>query len=74
MFGEYKSENMIKKLSCVLQSVIYLPGDYIIYKGDSGDEMYFIAEGTVLVLSEDKQTALSTLGKGCYFGEIAMIL
>jgi len=48
----------------VLESVIFLPGDYIIYKGDYGDEMYFIAEGSVYILSQDKQTVITTLGKG----------
>jgi hypothetical protein len=54
MFSEFKSENLIRQLACVLKSVIYLPSDYIIYKGDVGEEMYFIAEGSVYVLSHDK--------------------
>jgi CRP-like cAMP-binding protein len=74
MFQEYKSENLIRQLACVLESQIFLPGDYIIYKGDSGDEMYFIAEGSVFVLSEDKQNVTNKLGKGGYFGEIAILV
>jgi hypothetical protein len=54
MFSQYNSENMIRKLAAALSSVIFLPGDYIIYKGDIGEEMYFIAEGSVFELSEDK--------------------
>jgi CRP-like cAMP-binding protein len=56
MFKEYKSENLIRKLAVVLESCIYLPGDFILYKGDMGEEMYFIAEGSVRQLSDDKQT------------------
>jgi CPA1 family monovalent cation:H+ antiporter len=57
----------------VLESQIFLPGDYIIYKGDIGDEMYFIAEGSVFLLTEDKQVVTSRLGKGGFFGEIAIL-
>ena len=74
MFKEYKSENMIRQLSCVLESVIYLPGDYIIYKGDVGEEMYFIAEGSVFLLSEDKQNVMNRLSKGGFFGETAIFI
>lgn len=74
MFSKYRSENLIRKLACVLESVIFLPGDYIVYKEDIGDEMYFIAEGSVYVLADDKQTVITSLGKGCYFGEIALLL
>lgn len=65
---------MIRKLAAVLSSVIFLPGDYIIYKGDIGEEMYFIAEGSVFELSEDKQTVISCLSRGAYFGEIAILI
>ena len=54
MFSKYRSENLIRKLACVLESVIFLPGDYIVYKEDIGNEMYFIAEGSVYVLADDK--------------------
>lgn len=36
MFEEYKSENLLKELACKLESKIYLPGDYIIYRGEIG--------------------------------------
>lgn len=42
MFNQFKSENLIRKLAMFVESVIYLPGDYITYKGDVGEEMYFI--------------------------------
>jgi len=56
MFSEYNSENFIRELASVLESVIFLPGDYIIYRGETAKEMYFIAEGSVIVLSDEKQT------------------
>jgi len=72
MFMEYGSENLMRELSIKLKSMIYLPSDFIITKDTIGDEMYFIAEGSVLVLASDKQTVVNTLRKGAYFGEIAI--
>lgn len=37
-----------------------------------GEEMYFIIEGSVQVIGNDKTTVLNTLEKGSYFGEIAI--
>ncbi len=39
-----------------------------------GEEMYFIVEGSVYVIAADKHTVINTLGKGRYFGEIAIFL
>ena len=44
MFADFESENLIKELSTVLQSHLFLPADYIINKGDIGEQMYFIAD------------------------------
>ena len=74
MFKKLGSENLIKDLSAVLKQAIYLPGDFIILKGDIGEEMYFIAEGSVYILAADKRTVLNTLGRGSYFGEMAIFL
>ena len=73
MFKEYNSENLIRKLAVVLESAIYLPGDFILYKGDIGEEMYFIAEGSVRSSSDDKQTVNKSLHKGSFFGETAIL-
>jgi CRP-like cAMP-binding protein len=74
MFKVFGSENLIKDVSKALEQSIYLPGDFIILKDDLGDEMYFIAEGTVYILAADKRTVLNTLTQGCYFGEMAIFL
>ena len=74
MFKKFGSENLIKDLSAVLKQTIYLPGDFIILKGDIGEEMYFIVEGTINILAADKRTVLNTLVKGSYFGEMAIFL
>jgi len=36
--------------------------------------MYFIIEGVVQVIAGDKTTVLKNLGKGDYFGEMAIFL
>ena len=72
MFKDFDSENLIKELSTVLESHVYLPGDYIINKGEIGERMYFIVDGEVLIIAADKQTVVNKLRKGQYFGEIAI--
>lgn len=74
VFNELKSENLMKELSIVLQNTTYMPGDYIIQTDQEGDEMYFILEGFVQVISSDQSTVLSTLSKGQCFGEISIFM
>jgi MFS family permease len=47
------------------------PGTVIVREGDPGDRFYLIVEGKVDVSAEGR--ALSQLGPGDYFGEIALI-
>jgi len=35
----------MREIASVLTNVIYMPGDYIIYKDQIGEEMFFIVEG-----------------------------
>ena len=46
-------------------------GETIFHEGDSGDSMYFIREGAVEVVRGD--SVIATLGKGDYFGEMALL-
>lgn len=43
--------------------------------GDAADGMYFIEEGTVSVRmdQDDSEIEISKLGKGQYFGELALV-
>ena len=41
-------------------------------KDDIGEEMYFIIEGTVNILTIDESGIIISLSKGNYFGEIAL--
>jgi MFS family permease len=47
------------------------PGTVIVREGDAGDRFYVIVEGEVAVTAEGQ--AVTTLGTGGYFGEIALL-
>jgi CRP-like cAMP-binding protein len=74
MFSEFDSENFLRKISTVLKPVIFLPGDFIISKGEIGDKMFFLAEGRAYILLDDKQTIVDILNKGDFFGEHALFV
>ena len=50
-------------------------GDYIVYAGDMGREMYCVRRGLVEVIADNDKgtgeaTVVATLGPGAYFGEV----
>lgn len=53
---------------------VYNDGDIIVRQGESGDCMFEILEGTVEVLREKngQEICLAVLGKGDFFGEMAI--
>jgi len=63
----------IREVVVNLQDLIFLPGDWICRYGDYGDSMYFIVSGSCEVVGKDGVTPLRTLGKGDYFGEVALL-
>ncbi|KAM8966851.1 cyclic nucleotide-gated channel beta-3 [Pelodytes ibericus] len=65
---------MIHDLLLRLQSIIYLPGDFVCKQGEIGREMYIIKQGAVQVLGgPDDKTVLVTLKAGAVFGEISLL-
>ncbi|XP_053323185.1 cyclic nucleotide-gated cation channel beta-3 [Spea bombifrons] len=65
---------MIHDLLLRLQSIVYLPGDFVCKKGEIGREMYIIKQGAVQVLGgPDDKTVLVTLKAGAVFGEISLL-
>ena len=73
VIGQKGNDDVLKELSSWLESAIFLPLDYVIYKDDMGDEMYFLVEGKVHVLSEDNSRVAAVLEKGSFFGEMALL-
>lgn len=67
------TDEFIRDIVSVLKAHVFTPGDFIVRKGELGDEMYFISRGSVEVVSENGEQVFATLQDGSYFGEIALI-
>lgn len=61
------------KIADALESVTFHPGDVIIKQGDPGDNFYIIESGEAEVIKHGLQEAVNKLGKGDYFGELALL-
>ncbi|KAJ3325256.1 hypothetical protein HDV06_005013 [Boothiomyces sp. JEL0866] len=61
----------IAQVVMILKVNYYLPGDYVIEEGTTGDQMYFIASGTVEAIVNG--VARAKLSPGSFFGEIALL-
>jgi hypothetical protein len=68
------SPAFIRDIILHMVSVVFTPGDYVVRKGEIGDEMYFISRGSVDVVSEDESIVFATLQEGAFFGEISLLL
>ncbi|CAN9513376.1 unnamed protein product [Ophioblennius macclurei] len=69
-------EDVIMKVSDLMEETHYLDGDYIIRQGATGDTFYIISKGQVTVTEKrpghDEHTVLSKLSEGQWFGEKAL--
>lgn len=78
MIAASENEALMEQIAVCLNPEIFLPLDYLIYKvrlmqNDIGQEMYFLIEGSVNIISPDNKRILKTLEKGDYFGELALL-
>ncbi len=64
------SDDFLGKICMNLRLGIYMPGDFIIRKGDVGRELFIVNKGEVHVLQNDTGAAIATLYAGSFFGEI----
>jgi len=67
-------ENLLRDIVMELRPVVYLPGTFIIKKGETGSFMFIISSGEVDVVSEDGETIYATLTDGSFVGEMALVL
>ena len=60
------------KLADALSTEIYHAGDKIVTEGETGDKFYLIESGTCEISKKD-EGVIATIGKGKYFGEVALL-
>lgn len=60
------------KLADALTTKIYEKGDKIVKEGEKGENFFFIEKGSCHVIKEGKGV-VKKLGKGDYFGEVALL-
>jgi hypothetical protein len=69
-----RSKMFISSVVMSLFPCVFLPESIIVRKGDIGREMYFIATGSVEIISDsDPPVVFATLNAGQFFGEIAVV-
>ncbi|KAI8915597.1 hypothetical protein EDD86DRAFT_243602 [Gorgonomyces haynaldii] len=71
-FFKNAEAGFVAQLVTEMEQMHLLEGDIIFSQDSVGDEMYFIAHGSVEVLTEGSVRVL--LQRGSYFGEIALLL
>ncbi|KAH7979622.1 hypothetical protein HPB49_010200 [Dermacentor silvarum] len=71
------SNEILAKMSDVLEVDFYPPGVYIIRQGTSGDTFFIISHGNVKVTQRiegtNQEEQIRVLGRGDYFGEQALL-
>lgn len=67
------SEKVLRELALRFEPTVAIPGQEIVRRGDIGDQIFFINQGRVEVLSPDEAEVIATLGDGSFFGELALL-
>ncbi len=67
------SDAFVRELVSGLRPVVFTPGDFIIRRGEVGEEMFFINRGKVEVLGPKERAVVATLSDGDFFGELALL-
>lgn len=73
LLSDINSESLMEQIAVALSPRVYFPEDFIIYKNDIAEEMYFIIEGHVDIFSPDNKNVIKTLSNGDFVGEIALV-
>jgi len=79
-FFAHVDDTVLGQICLSLKTLIFLPYDMILFKGDVGKELFIIAKGVVEVLRDDlppekrKDANIILLRSGSFFGEIALVM
>ena len=73
-FFELSDPTFILSIVRKLRQELAAPKDKICREGEDANFFYFIKEGNVEVMTKGEIEELSVLRKGCYFGEIGLLL
>ena len=65
--------HIIRALSRCLTPAYYLRNEYVVRKDDVAEEIFFIDNGKVEVVSEDGSTVYDTMSAGEAFGEVGVM-
>lgn len=65
-------QKFIRDISYQMRPLLLAPDSYVVRAGETGSEMFFVAQGELEVLSQDNNAVLSKLRSGDFFGEIAL--
>ena len=69
----HAEQAFILSLATKLSNLVVPEGEWIVRKGEVGQEMYFIVRGECEVVLEGNKV-VANLSRGSYFGEIALLL
>lgn len=70
---KYASSPLKNLLLMALKLRTYGPEDYIVQQGESGNEIYFISQGELEILSDEGKNSCGMLHEGDYFGHMSLI-
>ena len=62
------------ELLLALKPTVMTPGGFAVREGEMANGIYFIARGTIQVLSDQGAVSHGTLGEGDYFGDLSLLL
>lgn len=65
-------DNFKQEVALNFRSMVFSPGDVVCSEGEIGNEMYFIIQGELEVVSGDGKKIIAVLKDGNFFGEISL--
>ncbi|XP_037081208.1 cyclic nucleotide-gated cation channel-like isoform X2 [Pollicipes pollicipes] len=70
---EQAPDYLIRRLSCMCEQQVFLPGDFITKRGDIGQKVYIIRRGSVVVYHTAPSAPDYFLYSGSIYGDVQMV-